>query len=251
MSAAQTPRAPLTFTPIEGDAPALFSLEPAPPRGRKPKRAMLASAGLYGDEGDPSRTLDGNFFPTPHDATRALIRSLTTPGAGPVYWGDFVDWAWWETACGEGHVCRVLEERGVREIYATDLADRGYGTPGVDFTRAAWPAGADPKKTGIITNPPYERHLCPAFIRHAVVDLGAQRVAMLLKSTYWHAAERQGLFNECRPAAIYPLTWRLDFTGEGSPALETAWMVWDAQAPDGWPPTCPLVKSCDTGSLFD
>lgn len=216
----------------------------------KPKRAMLAGSGLYGNEGDPSRTLDGNFFPTPYDATLALIRALTTPGAGPVYWGDFADWDWWEPACGEGHICRVLEERGVRQIFATDLADRGHGTPGVDFTTARWPAKAKPKRTGIITNPPYERHLCPAFIRHALEDLKARRVVMLLKSTYWHAAERQGLFNDHRPAAIYPLTWRLDFTGGGSPALETAWMVWDADAPRVWPPTCPLVRGDDTGQLF-
>lgn len=216
--------------------------------GGKTKRAMLAGSGLYGDEGAGRR--EGDFYPTPYDATRALIRSLTTPGAGPVYWGDFAEWDWWEGACGEGHICRVLEERGVNRIFATDLADRGYGVPGVDFTTAPWPKGARKRKTGIITNPPYERHLCPAFIRHAVVTLKARRVAMLLKATYWHAAERQGLFNECRPAGIYPLTWRLDFTGGGSPAMETAWMVWDADAPKGWPPTCPLVNGCDTGSLF-
>lgn len=218
---------------------------------QKPKAAKLAAAGLYGDEGDASRTLDHNFFPTPYDATRALIRSLTTPGAGPVYWGDFLDWQWWEPACGEGHICRVLEERGVAGIYATDLVDRGYGEPGHDFTKAAWPKGADPERTGIITNPPYERFLCPEFITHALEDLKARRVAMLLKATYWHAIERLPLMARLPLAGIYPLTWRLDFTGGGSPALETAWMIWDADAPRSpWPPYCPLIKGGDTGELF-
>lgn len=224
-----------------------------PKPGVKPKRSMLAGAGIYGDEGDPSRTLDGNFFPTPYEATRALIRSLTTAGAGPLYWPDFAEWEWWECAAGEFHIGRVLDERGVAKIHATDLIDRGHPrvTPGVDFTTAAWPKRAKGKKRGIITNPPYERHLCPAFIRHAVVTLKARRVAMLLKSTYWHAIERQPLFHDCMPSVVYPLTWRLDFTGAGSPALETAWMVWDADAPaKGWPLYCPLVKSSDTGELF-
>jgi hypothetical protein len=213
------------------------------------KRKALAAAGLYGDEGEGRR--EGDFYPTPYAATRALIRSLTSQGAGPLFWPDFAEWAWREDACGEGHICRVLEERGVTEIYASDLADRGYGTPGVDFLKSGWPDGANPLRTGLITNPPYERFICPAFIRHAVVTLKARRVAMLLKATYWHADERQGLFADCPPAAIYPLTWRLDFTGAGSPAMETAWMVWDADAPASpWPRTCPLRRGDDTRDLF-
>ena len=223
---------------------------PAPVVTGKGKRATMAAAGLYGDEGDASRTLDGNFFPTPYEATRAILRSLGTYGAGPVWW-PLEELDWWEPACGEGHICRVIEERLPGRIFATDLIGRGFGTPGVDFTTAAWPDGADPERTAIFTNPPYERHLCPAFIRHALEDLGALRVGMLLKATYWHAIERQGLFADHPPAGIYPLTWRLDFTGAGSPALETAWMIWDKTAPASpWPPTCPLVKGSDTASLF-
>lgn len=217
----------------------------------KPKRSMLAGAGLYGDEGDPSRTLDGNFFPTPYEATRAILRILTTPGAGPLHWPDLEEWEWWEPACGEGHICRVLAERTPGRIFATDLADRGFGVPGVNFLESGWPNGANPARTVIFTNPPYDRWVCAAFIRHAIETLKAARVCMLLKATYWHADERQALFAECPPAAIYPLTWRLDFTGGGSPALETAWMVWDADAlASPWPPTCPLRRGDDNRDLF-
>lgn len=217
----------------------------------KPKAAVLAGSGLYGNEGDASRTLDHNFFPTPPAATLALIRCLITAGAGPIHWPDFHAWRWWEPACGEGHISKALLADGVDGVISTDLVDRGYGTPGQDFTAAGWPDGADPERTGIFTNPPYDRWLCAEFIRHALEDLRARRVAMLLKATYWHAIERQGLFRRHPPAAIYPLTWRLDFTGAGSPALETAWMVWDQDAPRSpWPPYCPLTKGGDTPDLF-
>lgn len=237
---------------------ALFDLEeaPAPHKGAhlqgapmgKGKRSMLAASGLYGDEGVGRR--EGDFYPTPYEATRALLRSLSTPDAGPLWWPmDELDW--WEPTCGDGHICRVVEERTPGRVFASDLADRGYGVPGVDFTTAGWPDGADPAKTVVIGNPPYERHLCPLFIRHALADLGALRCAWLLKATYWHADERQALFAEYPPTAIYPLTWRLDFTGAGSPAMETAWMVWDMTAPASpWPRVCPLRKGDDTGDLF-
>lgn len=237
---------PVALFPVLDEGVAL----PAPKVTGKGKRSMLAGAGLYGDEGDPSRTLDGNFFPTPYEATRALLRSLGTRGAGPLWW-PLADLDWYEPACGEGHICRVLEARLPGRVFASDLADRGYGRTGVDFIKTGWPRGARRKRTVVITNPPYERHLCPAFIRHALEVLKARKVAMLLKATYWHADERQALFADHPPAAIYPLTWRLDFTGAGSPALETAWMVWDADAPRSpWPPTCPLRKGDDTGDLF-
>ena len=35
----------------------------------------------------------------------------------------------WECACGEGHISKVLEQKGY-DVLSTDLIDRGYGTGG-------------------------------------------------------------------------------------------------------------------------
>lgn len=38
----------------------------------------------------------------------------------------------WECACGQGHLAKRLEESG-RTVFASDLVNRGYGSPEVDF----------------------------------------------------------------------------------------------------------------------
>lgn len=38
----------------------------------------------------------------------------------------------WECACGEGHLSKVLKNRGY-EVLSTDLIDRGYGIGNIDF----------------------------------------------------------------------------------------------------------------------
>ena len=40
----------------------------------------------------------------------------------------------WECACGEGHLSKVLKEKGFY-VRATDLVDRNYGHSGVDFLK--------------------------------------------------------------------------------------------------------------------
>ena len=56
----------------------------------------------------------------------------------------------WEPACGMGHLSKRMIELG-KEVYSTDLMNRGYGTGGVDFLKATEnPYGA------VITNPPYK-----------------------------------------------------------------------------------------------
>lgn len=38
----------------------------------------------------------------------------------------------WECACGQGHLAKRLEESG-RTVFSSDLVNRGYGSPEVDF----------------------------------------------------------------------------------------------------------------------
>jgi hypothetical protein len=89
---------------------------------------------------------------------------------------------------------------------------------------------ASHKLDAIITNPPF--NLSADFI--ASSNKKAKIVCMLLKSQYWHAASRYGLFISNPPQYVLPLTWRPDFLEhtrengdkKGAPTMEVAWSVW-------------------------
>ena len=84
-----------------------------------------------------------DFFPTPPWATFALIDNEKFNGEI------------WESACGDGTMSRVLEQRDDRSVAQT-CTDRGYGEIGFDFLDPQWSAD------NIVTNPPYNcgRRLC-------------------------------------------------------------------------------------------
>ena len=161
--------------------------------------------------GGHGRREKDDFYPTPREATEALLDSGIVGHLKRV----------WEPACGDGAISRVLQARGAT-VVNTDLVDRGFGESGVDFLETNHlfaPA--------IITNPPFK--LAEQFIRHGL-DLGAETMAMLLKATFWNAASRLALFRDHQPAVVAPLTRRLDFTGGGAPTMDCVWVVWGA----GW-----------------
>jgi hypothetical protein len=126
---------------------------------------------------------------------------------------------------------KVIEERGFK-VLSTDITDYGFGRSGIDFL-ATTKCPADV----VITNPPFD--ISPAFIQHCI-DLKVPKFAMLLKSQYWHVADRIKLFEACPPAIVYALTWRLDFyedekklrrdQGEdvkaGGSSMECLWCCW-------------------------
>ena len=120
-----------------------------------------------------------------------------------------------EPACGDGAIARVLSRFGLTVI-ATDLVDRGYGWTGIDFLKVP------PMAPIVITNPPFR--LAEEFIAHAVT--GARLVALLLKSDFWHAARRIALHDRFPPAQELVVTWRLDWTGQKRPMMNTTWWVW-------------------------
>lgn len=154
------------------------------------------------------RKLD--YYPTPPEVTHALMQFLELPSYLNV----------WECAAGEGHMANVIAEYG-HHVVSTDIRETGFGSGGRDFLledKLQAPV--------IITNPPFQES--EAFIRHAI-GMGAEVVAMLLKSQYWHAAKRAKLFADHPPTWVLPLTWRPDFLfGEkgGAPTMEVLWTVW-------------------------
>lgn len=140
------------------------------------------------------RELD--FYPTPKAVTRSLINFLLNRNI--INTGMKV----WEPACGNGKMSETIKEF-LPDVYSSDIRDTGYGSPFMDFTKHVGNSNFD----AIITNPPFNQS--KKFIQVAISK--ADIVCMLLKSQYWHAANKQGLFNKHTPSYILPLTWRADF----------------------------------------
>jgi hypothetical protein len=171
---------------------------------------------ILANGGDQSKRRELDFYPTPPDATHALMKFLIT--------NEITDKnsTVWEPACGNGAMSNVIAEY-VNEVHSTDIRHTGFGVGGVDFLSEDFHCDA------IITNPPFA--LSEQFIRHALKQ--ARVVAMLLKSQYWHAQKRISLFDSFRPAYVLPLTWRPDFLFDqrtngikGAPTMEVHWTVW-------------------------
>ena len=61
-----------------------------------------------------------DFYATPNWVTEALLRHVQFRGRV------------WEPCCGTGAITSVLQRHGY-DVTSTDIADHGFGTPGVDF----------------------------------------------------------------------------------------------------------------------
>jgi len=157
---------------------------------------------------------DHDFYPTPPEATRALLS--VERFEGPI----------WEPACGDGAIAQVLIGRG-HTVISTDLIDRGWGTGGVNFLDETANRGVH-----IITNPPYGRGLGDIFIRHALklTRPTGGSVAMLVPLDSLAHPTRTPLWLAHPPAAIYAMD-ELICQPRGIPTIQTAklrfcWIVW-------------------------
>jgi len=167
---------------------------------------------LIGDGASIKREKD-DFYPTPPEATRALLDVETFHGGA------------WEPACGDGAICRVFEERGL-PVAGSDLVNRGFGETGVDFLLEY-----KPRAPNIVTNPPFK--LAVPFVRHSL-NLAEGKVAMLLKLAFLEGRERADLFRTTPFARVWVFSRRLAFV-RGTPHAATpgggmlafAWFVWE------------------------
>jgi hypothetical protein len=156
--------------------------------------------------------LDGpDFFPTPAWATHALLDNEKFEGNV------------WEPACGDGSMVEVIKSYG-NDVIATDLYDRGYGEPGVDFLVA------DKAADNIITNPPY--NAAEGFISTGL-RRSRRKFALLLRLAFLEGANRQRtIFKVNPPARVWIFSERITFypAGQvqaGSGTTAYAWFVWD------------------------
>lgn len=150
---------------------------------------------------------DRDLYETPGDVTEALIQFLNDHGLLRKH--DLI----WECAAGNGAMSSVFKAYGY-DVIETDIAT------GDDYLEMIpdinnWP-------DWIITNPPFK--LSEKFIANSLIwDIP---FAFLLKSQYWHSKRRLALFREHPPQFVLPLTWRPDFTGQGSSLMDMMWCVW-------------------------
>ena len=132
----------------------------------------------------------------------------------------------WECACGEGHLAKVFNKAG-KLGYASDLIDRNYGEPNIDFLKEteAW-------EGDIVTNPPYK--YAKEFTEKALelVEDG-RKVCMFLKVTFLESQSRKVFFEKYPPKTIYVSSSRIncakngDFDKYPSSAVAYAWYVWE------------------------
>lgn len=168
--------------------------------------------------------VDGDYYPTPPENVNCLHKFFPLD-----------NFRIWEPACGQGHLSKRLAKFS-KGVSSSDLYDRGYGTPGLDFLKTFklpriidW----DDPRPAIITNPPYLGDLPEQFIRHAL-QLTQPRggaVAMFLRNEYDMSSEDRPDLFEGHSAYHMKIcvTKRPRFIegSKGSPRHNYAWYVWD------------------------
>jgi hypothetical protein len=179
-----------------------------------------------------------DFYATPAWVTEALMRHVRF--RGPI----------WEPCCGDGAMSSLLMDHGY-DVVSTDLVDRGFGTPGMDFLAfRVVPGGC----RSIVTNPPYGDTGSQAgqsrspramldFLRHAMMLTEAiEGQLALLVRLQWIAGKRAADMLSSGPfAAVIVLTKRIRWfeMGEDTNTAQHhhAWVVIDHAHPPGEPPS--------------
>lgn len=134
----------------------------------------------------------------------------------------------WECACGEGHLSKKMKEHG-KNVYSTDLIDRGYGDDFFDFLEDN-PHNKTEKD--IITNPPYK--LAKEFVEKSLdLQIKGCKTAMFLKIQFLESLSRIELFKKHPPKKIYVYSKRQKcvINGNenisGNSAMCYAWFIWE------------------------
>lgn len=134
-----------------------------------------------------------DFYPTPPEATEALLRVEKFEGEI------------WENACGDGSISKILKAHGYR-VKSTDLIDRGYGEAPHDFLTS--PSHSE----NIITNPPFK--LAEQFIQLSLQKT-TKKVAMLCKLQFLEGAKRKLMFESTPLKKVWVFSKRLTMTRNG------------------------------------
>lgn len=192
--------------------------------GTEPQLAPDEPVGLgkmMAGGGAKAKRRANDFYPTPPDVTRALLRQ-----EHHCIWAKARELPVWEPCGRGGAILRELQAHGFDTIGTDIVADPENHVAPLDLLQAKRRKGA-----AVVTNPPFA--LAEPMIIHLWDRLKVDYMALLLKATYWNAGERAELFRRFKPARIYAVAWRPDFTGGGNPTMDVCWYVWQRQWPLG------------------
>ncbi len=168
-----------------------------------------------GRKDGPRKREKDDFMPTPDDGTVQALMRVERVVDRPT-----LNCPIWEPFCGDGAISKVLIERG-HDVIETDLVDRGRNTGRIDFLLERKALGRI-----IVSNPPFK--LAVQIVRHARENMvGVDYMALLLKADFANSKKASDAFKVWKPARVHALSWRPDFTGEGSPPLNCSWWIWD------------------------
>lgn len=132
-----------------------------------------------------------------------------------------------ETSCGQGHLGLVLELMG-HKVVATDLIDRGYGVPNVNFLERN-PLFDTINYDAVIMNPPYKH--ARDFVEKSLTL--APIVAAFLRINFLESENREEFFKTNPPSIVAIFSRRVKcakygkFDDSGSSPVLYAWFIWE------------------------
>lgn len=164
-----------------------------------------------------------DFYRTPKPMTESLIMSEDLSGTV------------WEPACGDGAISEVFKSRGI-DVVSSDVVDRGYGIPGVDFLTCQ---GA-PRPFGfVVTNPPFSdpgrRDLVRLFVERAI-ELGSKKTCVLARLMWLESKKRKDFFQSSGMSRVWVFSDRQNVArdgwvnvrgNKGKGMIVYAWYVWE------------------------
>lgn len=176
----------------------------------------------------------GDFYPTPSWVTECLLQYIKL--RGPV----------WEPCCGDGAIAKVLAARG-HEVVASDLADYGFGSAGVDIFQVSQ---MPDRCRALVTNPPYgdggargragnASQQMLNFTQHALcLTQRARGQLALLVRFQWIAGQKvAGLLSSAPLEAVIVLTRRIRWFDRGKETNtgqhHHAWIFFDFERASG------------------
>lgn len=181
--------------------------------------------GISGVDGKVRDPAEGDFFPTPPEASMALLLEEEFPGVI------------WEPACGAGDLAEVMRQSGY-DVFSSDKFDRGYGHTGVDFFGVnQLPPGCK----SIVTNPPFKtldytgrQRVTTDWIIHGNSMPGIQKMALFMKTAALAGRARVAAHKDAglkRVLQFIPrITTRkgeLPKAGDNGGMIEFAWFVYE------------------------
>lgn len=182
------------------------------------KESLFAQAGASGHSKNNREKND--FYSTDPNSLEIFLKALKRDN---IKLHNYI----WECACGQGHLSKVLENKGYK-VWSTDLINRGYGKGNTDFLKSI----PDEWCGDILTNPPYK--YAKEFVEKAlkITRIGTYTI-MFLKIQFLESKERRKLFEKYPPKYIYVNSSRqlCYLNGDMSKKINSAtcycWFIWE------------------------